>query len=155
MQHGFTCENWANSLSASMGMWPRSSWQQSLSEPIESESVRERAAEYINTVNNNDNNKTRWLTAQASAWEQRSDGCTACTETPWRPNCWGSLWPTAGRRLDAAGNQFSLKRAETQCDGAQRKLKEHLLKYGALREMFELPYINLTATVGTIQKHDI
>lgn len=36
VQRGCTCENWANSLSASMGMWPRSSWQQSLSKTIES-----------------------------------------------------------------------------------------------------------------------
>lgn len=35
--HTITWENWANSLSVSMGIWPSNSWQQSLLEEIESQ----------------------------------------------------------------------------------------------------------------------
>lgn len=60
------------------------------------------------------------LTVRESASEQKSDGCTACTETPWKPNCWESLGPTTGRQLGGAGSQSFL-------EGAERRVRVKLL----------------------------
>lgn len=110
----FTWENWANSLSASIGIWPSNSWQQSL---------REGSAKAVNTwltwicplirliimIGMNHTyviiydqfsklvfmthyfewfyyvSNTNWRTAPGSAWVRRRGGCTGYTGTLWRP----------------------------------------------------------------------
>lgn len=99
-----TCENWANSLSASIGMCPSSSWQQSL---WVGGSVRWVSAWYRRSL-------TMELTVLESAWERTSGGRTACTGTPWKPSCWGSLWTTGGRRPGGAGSRSSLEGREKE-----------------------------------------
>lgn len=101
---GPTCENCANSLSASIGMCPSSSWQQSL--PSKQSQCR---AKKKKIYNQETKKETGILTVRGNASEQRDGGCTACTETPGRPNCWGNLWPTTSPRPVVTGNRFSLQ----------------------------------------------